>query len=164
VVSTRAQMILWASEGLGVADVPARAGTSRPTVYKWLDRYEEGGLAALNDRKSTGRPRSIDTSTRARIIALTKASPPGHAGLTHWSSYEMSKFLRRHEGISVSHTFVAGLWRQNGLRPHRQGTSELSTDPDFTAKVPDVVGLYLDPPAGAVTLSFDEKTQVQAQG
>ena len=31
-----------------------------------------------------------------------------------------------------------------------------------TDKVPDVVGLYLDPPAGAVVLSFDEKTQIQA--
>jgi transposase len=161
-VSARAQLVLWASEGLGVAEVAARAATSRPTVYKWLDRYEEGGLAALDDRKSTGRPRSINESTRARIIALTKASPPEHTGLTHWSSYEMSKFLKRHEGISVSHTFVAALWRQNGLKPHRQGTFKLSTDPDFTAKVLDVVGLYLDPPAGAVVLSFDEKTQVQA--
>jgi transposase len=161
-VSARAQIILWAAEGLGAAEVASRAGTSRPTVYKWLDRYEEGGLAALEDRRSTGRPRSIDGPTRARIIALTKASPPERTGLTHRSSYETSKYLRRHEGVSVSHDFVAGPWRQNGLRPHRQGTSELSTDPDLTAEVVDVIGLYLDPPAGAVVLSFDEKTQVQA--
>jgi hypothetical protein len=74
----------------------------------------------------------------------------------------MSKFLRRHEGISVSHTFVAGLWRENGLKPHRQGTFKLFTAPGLRAKVLDVVVLYLDPPDGAVVRSFDEKTQVQA--
>jgi transposase len=161
-VSARAQMVLWSAGGVGVAEVAARAGTSRPTVYKWLKRYKEGGLEALVDLESTGRPRSIDEPTRARIIALTKASPPGHTGLTHWSSYEMSKYLKRHEGISVSHSFVAGLWRENGLKPHRQGTFKLSSDPDPAAKVVDVIGLYLDPPAGAVVLSVDEKTQVQA--
>jgi hypothetical protein len=50
------------------------------------------------------------------------------------------------------------LWRENGIQPHRQGTFKLSRDPEFVAKVVDVTGLYLDPPAGAVVLSVDEKT------
>ena len=54
------------------------------------------------------------------------------------------------------------LWRENGIQPHRQGTFKLSRDPDFAARVVDVVSLYLDPSAGAVVLSVDEKTQVQA--
>ena len=62
----------------------------------------------------------------------------------------------------MSWHYVAKLWRDNGLRPHRQGTFKLSRDPRFAEKVVDMVGLYLDPPAGAVVLSFDEKTQVQA--
>jgi hypothetical protein len=74
----------------------------------------------------------------------------------------MAKYLKRSEGISVSHNFVAVLWRGHGLQPHRQGTFKLSRDPDFAVKVADVVGLYLDPPTGAVVLSMDEKTQVQA--
>jgi transposase len=65
-------------------------------------------------------------------------------------------------GISVSHNFVAALWRAHDLQPHRQGTFKLSTDPDFEEKVIDVVGLDLDPPMDAVVLSIDEKTQVQA--
>jgi transposase len=71
-ISARAQMILWAADGLGVAEIAKRTGTSRPTVYKWLERYRVGGLDALVDLKSTGRPRSIDGPTRAKIIALTK--------------------------------------------------------------------------------------------
>jgi transposase len=57
---------------------------------------------------------------------------------------------------------VAKLWREHGLKPHRSGTFKLSKDPAFAQKVYDIVGLYLDPPGGAVVLSLDEKTQIQA--
>ena len=62
----------------------------------------------------------------------------------------------------MSHHYVAKLWRETGLKPHRQGTFKVSKDPAFAEKVADIVGLYLDPPAGAIVLSVDEKTQVQA--
>jgi hypothetical protein len=57
---------------------------------------------------------------------------------------------------------VARLWRDNDLKPHRQGTFKLSKDPRFAEKVADIVGLYLQPPGGEVVLSIDEKTQIQA--
>jgi transposase len=161
-VSARAQIVLWWAEGKSAADIARMAGTTKPTVYKWVDRYEQGGLAALEDYKPTGRPRSVPAEVRARIIALTRLPPPAETGLTHWSSYEMSRYLKRHEGVAVSHNFVAQLWREHGLKPHRQGTFKVSKDPHFAAKVVDIVGLYLDPPTGAVVLSVDEKTQVQA--
>jgi transposase len=161
-VSSRAQIVLWHDEGHSAPEIAALMGTSKVTVYKWLERYQEGGLEALESRKSTGRPREVSGEVRSRILALTKQSPPDSTGLSHWSSYEMARYLRRHEGIRVSHNFISVLWRENGIQPHRQGTFKLSRDPDFAAKVIDVVGLYLDPPAGAVVLSVDEKTQVQA--
>jgi transposase len=65
-------------------------------------------------------------------------------------------------GVSVSHHYVAKLWREAGLKPQRQGTFKVSKDPAFAAKVADIVGLYLDPPGGAVVLCMDEKTQIQA--
>lgn len=161
-VSTRAQMVLWRADGHSVAEVAEMASTTKPTVYKWIERYEQGGLAELDDHKPTGRPRSVSGRERARILALTRQPPPDSTGLTHWSSYEMAKYLKRHEGIRVSHNFISELWRENGLKPHLQGTFKISKDPDFSAKVVDIVGLYLNPPEGAVVLSFDEKTQVQA--
>jgi transposase len=161
-VSARAQMVLECAAGRPVAEVAKLNGTTRPTVYKWVERYAEGGLAGLADLVPTGRPRSVSAEARSRIIALTRMAPPAETGLTHWSSYEMAKYLRRHENIDVSHNFIATLWRENDLKPHRQGTFKVSRDPDFSEKVVDVIGLYLDPPAGAAILSFDEKTQVQA--
>ena len=74
----------------------------------------------------------------------------------------MADYLRRTEGVGVSWHYVAELWRRHSLKPHRQGTFKLSRDPAFATKVADVVGLYLDPPGGAVVLSLDEKTQLHA--
>ena len=130
-VASRAQMVLWHDEGHSAPEIAAMMGTSKVTVYKWLERYEEGGLAALESRKSTGRPREVSGEVRSRILALTKQSPPESTGLSHWSSYEMARYLRAHEGIRVSHNFISVLWRENGIQPHRQGTFKLSRDPEF---------------------------------
>jgi transposase len=49
-----------------------------------------------------------------------------------------------------------------GWKPHLVETGKLSTDPQFLDKVRDIVGLYVDPPAGALVLCVDEKSQIQA--
>ena len=41
---------------------------------------------------------------------------------------------------------ISRLWRANGLKPHRVAYLKVSTDPEFVAKLPDVVGLYVNPP------------------
>jgi transposase len=63
-------------------------------------------------------------------------------------------------GISVSS--VQRIWKAHGLEPHRVRRFKLSTDPEFVPKLRDIVGLYVDPPAHAVVLSVDEKSQIQA--
>jgi transposase len=68
--------------------------------------------------------------------------------------------MARASGLSVS--TVQRIWRAFGLQPHRLETFKLSTDPDFVAKVRDVVGLYVAPPQRAIVLCVDEKSQIQA--
>ena len=63
-------------------------------------------------------------------------------------------------GISVS--AVQRIWRAHGLQPRRVRQFKLSRDPEFIPKLRDIVGLYVDPPAHAVVLSVDEKSQIQA--
>lgn len=160
--SARAQMVLWHDAGVSVQEIARRSGASKPTVYKWLDRFQRFGVDGLADLPRMGPLPRLPGEVRGRILALTRCTPPVETGLSHWSSREMAAYLKRVEGINVSHNYIAGLWREHDLQPHRQGTFKLSTDPNFEAKVMDVVGLYLDPPEGAVVLAFDEKTQVQA--
>jgi transposase len=62
-------------------------------------------------------------------------------------------------GISASS--VQRIWRAHQLQPHRLRAFKRSRDPAFATKLADVVGLYIDPPAHAVVLSIDEKSQIQ---
>jgi DDE superfamily endonuclease len=66
------------------------------------------------------------------------------------------------ESTGVSLSYVQRVWRSHGLQPHRICTFKLSNDPQFAAKVRDIVGIYVDSPAHAVVLSVDEKSQIQA--
>lgn len=161
-VATRARIVLWIAEGRRRKDVGELAGVSLPTVDRWVERYATAGLAGLEEHKRGGPREQVPARVRARILALTRTTPPAETGLSHWSSREMARYVTRTEGVPVSWHYVAKLWRDNNLKPHRQGTFKLSRDPRFAEKVADVVGLYLDPPAGAVVLSVDEKTQIQA--
>jgi transposase len=89
-------------------------------------------------------------------VAATLAGPPKNLGVTHWSSRLLGRRLR------VSHVTVTRVWRAHGLKPHRTETFKFSTDPELERKISDVVGLYLNPPEGAVVLCVDEKSQIQA--
>src|SRR6187402_376325 len=161
-MATRARVVLWRAEGRQKTEIAELAGLSRPTVDLWLTRYEADGIAGLLDRPHGAGREQVPPAIRARILAASRTSPPVQTGLSHWSSREMAAFIQRTEGVYVSHHYVAKLWRETGLKPHRQGTFKVSKDPAFAEKVADIVGLYLDPPAGAIVLSLDEKTQVQA--
>jgi transposase len=162
VVATRARIVLWMAEGRRRKDVAELAGVSLPTVDRWVARYAADGLAGLRDGSHAAPREQVPGGVCGRVLALTRMSPPAETGLSHWSSREMAAYLQRREGVTVSWHYVAKLWRDNGLQPYRQGTFKLSKDPQFAAKVADVIGLYLDPPGGAVVLSIDEKTQIQA--
>lgn len=161
-LGTRARIGLWMAGGRRRKDVAELAGVSLPTVDRWVERYAEDGLVGLEERKRGGPREQVPAWVPARILALTRTTPAPETGLSHWSSRQLAAYLKRTEGVAVSWHYVARLWRDNGLKPHRSGTFKLSKDPRFAGKVADIVGLYLQPPGGAVVLSIDEKTQIQA--
>lgn len=73
-VSARAQMVLWNDAGLSVQDIARRSGASKPTVYKWLDRYQRFGIDGLVDLPRVGPPPGVPGKVRARIVALTRCT------------------------------------------------------------------------------------------
>jgi transposase len=153
-LALRARIVLGCAEGAQNKDVAARLQIDRATVGKWRGRFVEHRIDGLRDEPRSGAPRTIEDERIEAVIVQTLESMPPDA--THWSSRGMSRAC----GLSVS--TVQRIWRAFGLQPHRLETFKLSTDPDFVAKVRDVVGLYVSPPARAVVLCVDEKSQIQA--
>jgi hypothetical protein len=99
---------------------------------------------------------------RARILALSKQTPPEETGLSRWTAYELAAYLERHEGIRVSRNFVGVLLGEGGVKLGRRRNFKLSRDPHFETKMRDVIDLYHDPPEAAEVLSVDNKPGVQA--
>jgi transposase len=154
-VVERARIVLASAEGEAGSAIAARLAVSRPTVTLWLDRYGADGLAGLvQDRPRPGRPKTITPEDEAAVIHRTLQTRPPQG--THWSTRLMA------EATGYHHATIARIWQAHGLQPHRVDWFKLSKDPDFVAKLRDVVGLYLDPPERAVVFAFDEKSQIQA--
>ncbi len=147
----RAEIIL--ASGEGPRPLARRLGISPNTVCVWRRRYAQEGLDGLRSRPKSGRPRRISEAKERAIVAAT-LKPPKAA--THWSAVRLAKKM------GVSHSTVHRIWQKYGLQPHRVKTFKFSNDPEFDAKMADIVGLYLDPPERALVLSVDEKSQIQA--
>ncbi len=147
--------MLATADGLGTNAVMRRTGKSKTAVWRWQERFaSDGADGLLRDKTRPSRVTPFGPEVGERIIALTLAEPPGET--TQWTGRAMAKAA----GVSLS--YVQRVWRSHGLQPHRIRTFKLSNDPAFAAKVRDIVGLYVDPPAHAVVLSIDEKSQIQA--
>jgi transposase len=151
----RAHVVLASMAGDPVQRVAAQLGVSRPMVWRWQQRFaEEGVNGLLRDKtRKPGKP-PIAAETVARVVAMTCAEPPHQA--THWTGRAMA------EAAGISLSSVQRIWAAHKLQPHRVRSFKRSRDPAFAAKLVDIVGLYLDPPAHAVVLSIDEKSQIQA--
>ena len=151
----RARIILASVEQSPVLEVAQRTGASRPAVWRWQARYAlEGVDGLLRDKTRPPGKAPLTTATVAKVLALTCSEPPGE--VTHWTGRAMAKAM----GVSLS--AIQRIWAAHHLQPHRLRTFKRSTDPAFATKVEDVVGLYMHPPAHALVLSIDEKTQIQA--
>src|SRR5215216_2129277 len=136
-------------------EISRRAGVSRPAVWRWQRHYAEEGVERLlreGSRKPGKAP--VAVATVAKVLALTNADPPDET--THWTGRAMAK------AVGVSLRAVQRIWAAHKLQPHRLRSFKRSRDPAFAEKVEDIVGLYMHPPAHAVVLSIDEKSQIQA--
>jgi transposase len=151
----RARIVLLTSKGCGTAEIMRETGVAKTVVWRWQERFmQEGVDGLLRDKTRPSRIPPLAPEIAERVVALTIEPPLGET--THWTAPAMAKAV----GISVSS--VQRIWRAHGLQPHRLRQFKLSNDPNFAAKLRDVVGLYIDPPAHAVVLSVDEKSQIQA--
>jgi transposase len=160
-VVERARIVLLAAQGVPGTEIAALVGCAEGTVVTWRGRYAERGLPGLTDLPRPGKPAQLPEALRDRVLELTLTEPPDQFGATHWSTRLLATALTG-EGTPISHATIARIWHRFGVQPWREQTFKFSTDPALEAKIRDVVGLYLHPPAKAVVLCVDEKPQIQA--
>jgi len=151
----RCRIVLLSADGLGTAAIMSATAKSKTCVWRWQERFMHEGVDGLLREKT--RPPGIARTTDGKVtdvIRLTQEAPPHEA--THWTIRAMGK------AVGLAASTVRSIWKAHGLSPHRWRQFKLSNDPAFAEKLHDVVGLYVSPPAHAVVLSVDEKSQIQA--
>ena len=114
----------------------------------------EGVDGLLRDKSRPPGIAPLDKAVVDKVVKLTLASPDHEA--THWTVRAMAK------AVGIAASSVVKIWHDHGLAPHRWRSFKLSNDKAFAEKLHDVVGLYVSPPAHAIVLSVDEKSQIQA--
>lgn len=153
---TQAKVLLALDEGRGVRQVAREVGPQPKTVMAWRDAFVERGLDSIGViAKGRGRKQIIATEVLEAIIHDTLHTVPDDESEC-WTTRTLGS---RH---GVGKDVVAKLWRKRRLRPWKRATFKVSTDPNFEAKLVDVVGVYRNPPEHAAVFCFDEKTQIQA--
>lgn len=151
----RARIIVLSGDGVGTVAIMKATGKSKTCIWRWQERFMSSGVDGLLSDKT--RPPGIaplEKDLVNKVVALTQEPPRDEA--THWTVRAMAKAA----GIAASS--VVKIWHEHGLAPHRWRSFKLSNDKAFSEKLQDIVGLYMSPPAHAIVLSVDEKSQIQA--
>jgi hypothetical protein len=146
--------VLLTADGLCTVEIMRCTGKSKTCEWRWQERFMATGVdGLLHDKTRPSRIPPLASQIAERVIALTQGDPPDDA--THWTGAAMA-------AAAGSASPRCSAWRAHGLQPHRVRQFKLPTDPEFVPKLREVVGLYVDPPAHAIVLSVDEKSQIQA--
>jgi transposase len=150
----RARIIQKCLAGVPACQIAQELNIRPNTVIEWRKRFNEDGIEGLYDRPRTGKPRKYDESLRERILKTLEEPPP--KGQARWDGAALSS------RVGASDDAVWRVLRKEGIYLSRQRSWCVSTDPEFTTKAADIVGLYLNPPENALVISVDEKPSIQA--
>ena len=154
-VALRCRIVLALADGKSETAVGSALQINRKTVRLWNQRFRQEGCSSLWEiAPGRGRKPTYSGERVKAVLNATLQSQPKDA--THWSC----RLMAVSQGMSKS--TIANIWQSHNLKPHRSKSFKLSRDPKFLEKLTDVVGLYLNPPDGAIVLCVDEKTQIQA--
>lgn len=151
----RANVILLSSEGKTIDQIVDFTKLSRRAVNKWRQRFKTFGMEGLTDAARPGK-RPVITQEQ-KLLVIQKACSKAEDGYSNWSQNRIAK------EVGISQSKVYQILRDADLKPHKiEYWCGKSPDPEFEAKMINIVGLYMDPPENAIVLCVDEKTQIQA--
>ncbi len=160
----RASIILACAEGRSAEAVGEYVGVAVSTVRRWRSRFLHKGMQGLSDLPRPGHARIIPLARRMEVVAAACDPAPQAHGMSGWTLDRLREEVIRLDIVSdtISRSTIWRILDENDLRPWQVRGWLHSPDPLFREKVNEICGLYLHPPKGAVVVSIDEKTGMQA--
>ena len=158
----RARIGLLAADGMATTAIATTLGISVATVCLWRGRLAREGVAGLKGEARPGRPRRVQHATRMELLALACAPAEEDGRTTPTLDELLARAISEEIVDKLSRSHLHRILQAGDIRPHRVRLWLHSTDPAFRDKVNAICDLYHHPPQGAVVLSIDEKTGIQA--
>ena len=165
----RARIILRAAD----TDTPTNRqigrdlGCSNHTVGKWRRRYLTRGFSGLQDALRPGRPRTIASPTRVKVISVASALPQDQERtVTRWTLDEIvATLLEACHTDAISRSSIWRILHDLDLKPHKSEYWLNSHDEHFDAKARTICQLYAQAlesyQHGRLVICCDEKTGMQ---
>ncbi len=132
----RAQILHLGSQGQTVPQIAGELGLDENTVRKWFKRFNDQGLAGLEDAPRSGAPSRYTAENKARVLeaALT---PPQALGLPYgsWTFERLALYVHEQLGLQLKKTRIFEILREEGLRWRKQESwFGARLDPEFAQK------------------------------
>ena len=176
----RAKMILLYTEGSSVSAIARQLRTNRPKIERCVDKaLQLGIIAALQDLPRKGKPPSLTQEARAWVVSLA-CQKPKDFGYSYelWTTKLLSNHIQAHCEETghpclkkLSRGTVSKILTKSNVRPHKIQYYLEKRDPDFDAKMVQVLYVYKEVEIircskqkdySVAILSYDEKPGIQA--
>jgi transposase len=130
--------VLLADPTLPSTEAGVRAGFSGATGAKWVVRFNEQGIAGLEDQPRSGRRRIHDEKVRSNLISLALQKPRtlGYP-YTLWTLERLQVAFRERHGVHLSDSTIWTWLDNEGLKWKRQQSwfhEAEKHDPEFVEK------------------------------
>jgi len=120
-------------------DVARAMGMARGTVFMWLAKYREGGLAALKAKPVPGKPPKLNATQLRRLYALISGGDPRQLSFEFalWTRDMIRELIRREFDVRLSAVSVGRLLSKLGLSPQRPLWRAWQADPEAVQRWQD---------------------------
>ena len=119
----RAKILQLGSEGQTVPQIAQARGLHEKTVRKWFKRFEQKGLAGLEDAPRSGAPSRSTAENKARVLQAARTRP-SELGLPYgsWTFERLAAYVKEQLGLPMKKTRLFELLQEEGLRWRKQET------------------------------------------
>jgi transposase len=132
----RAQIIWLASQGQYAPEIAQQLGVGPDMVRLRLKRFNEQGLAGLDEAPRSGRPTTY-TPEEVSAVIQTALSKPQDVGEDYamWTLDRLADYLQRVKGIRMKRSRISEIFIAEGLSwRHDETWFGERVDPDFAKK------------------------------
>lgn len=129
-------MILMVAEGVHFDVIGKTVNCSADRVSQWVERFNETGLAGLEDKPRPGRERIYSQHERGQMIALARTHPDqlGQA-YGRWTLSRLAEYINHELHIAISRAQLGRVLEAEGLGWYQEKTYFTERpDPQFAEK------------------------------